>query len=141
MCCVRRRSAAGLPGLLKGAPEASWLLARLKHLSLSLSFPDDCLQTEDDLGGYMLELLAVKGVEPVARLTIEAECGEILLATEAASDPLAREVVGGLVDALVDDPPAVSRCELRVRAAELGGVNEYGWDGTKYLGVHNRRCD
>jgi hypothetical protein len=59
-----------LPGILKGAPLASWFLARLQYLWQSVTGPDAVYTPVDD-GGYSFEFLVVEGTSPVAewRLT------------------------------------------------------------------------
>src|SRR5689334_20522103 len=60
---------------LGGTPLASWVLGRLAGLSESSLFPAEFVRREGELGGFRIRLLAVRGVEPTARLRLAAECG------------------------------------------------------------------
>jgi len=131
---------AGLRKALRGAPVASWLLARLARLTWDNCSPEKYLQREDDMGGYLLELLIAKGAEPVARLTVDAGSELVELGGDAVSEEMAKEVVSRFIAALVEEPLAVERCRFYVCGAELGGYeNDYGWDGDDFLGAHNAR--
>ena len=126
--------------LLEGAPFASWLLARLQFLSASLSDgPAQIAEPEDDEGGFTLKLLVVvvDDATPVAMLGIEADNNGVAVFSKAVSESVARNIVRNLMEELAIDPASLERCELVVGAAELGGNNEYGWDGTSLLGKSN----
>lgn len=76
--------AAGVP--LRGAPLASWVLARLAALSESTLFPADFIRREGELGGFRIRLLAVRGTLPIAKLRIAAECGTTELIATAPDE-------------------------------------------------------
>ena len=125
---------------LGGAPLASWVLARLADLSESSLFPGDFVRREGELGGYRIRLLAVRGTEPVARLRLAAECGATMLTATAPDLETAAAAARALIDALKAEPDSLGRCRVTVPARELGNHrNEYGYDGSTLLGVHNVR--
>ena len=108
-------------------------------MSESTLFPDDSIRRDGELGGFRLRLLAVRGVEPIAKLRFAAECGAAELVARAPDAERAESAARGFIAALMADPKDLGRCRVAVKAAELGGHrNEYGFDGVALLGRHNR---
>ncbi len=67
-------AAVGAGLKLDSAPLASWVLARFAWMTESTMFPKDAVRREGELGGFRLRMLAVRGVEPIAKLRFAAEC-------------------------------------------------------------------
>jgi hypothetical protein len=125
---LRLRS-SGVAEQLGKVPSASWLFARLTALGVSGA------EKESDLGGIIFDLLACQARRLAAMIRIEANAGEIRSVIEARNRKLLSTVTQQFLDTLMEEPHVVAPCRIKVRAVELGGVNEFGWDGSAYLGL------
>lgn len=123
---------------LQKAPLASWVLARFAALSASTSFPSGFIRREGELGGFRIRLLAVRGTDPVAHVRFAAEGGVSTLHCKSADLATAAATAKKLIELLMAEPQHLERCEVSVKAMELGGHrNEYGYDGRGFLGHFN----
>jgi len=120
--------------LLGKAPLASWLFARLERISPGLA---EAVESEDDLGGWQICFRICADAKPVGLLFIEADSAEIAISVDAEDDQTAAAIRDQLVALLTAEPATVAVCELTIHAAELSHDNEYGWDGTQFLGTFN----
>lgn len=117
--------------LLGRAPLASWLFARLVFLG------SDCVEEENDLGGYNLHLVAKSGARVVGVVLVEADSDRIEMHVEGKSSNAVDGIKKQFTKLLLDEFSKVARCELEVNAAELDATNSYGWTGSSFLGEAN----
>lgn len=117
--------------LLGRAPLASWLFARLVFLGA------DCVEEENDLGGYSLHLVAKSGARVVGVVLVEADSDRIEMHVEGESSNAVDGIKKQFTKLLLNEFSQVAKCELEVNAAELDATNSYGWTGSYFLGEAN----
>jgi hypothetical protein len=132
-----RFTQSSMAGQLRGAPLASWFLARMERLSPGFA---KGVENEDDLGGYTACYVATKNALPCAMLSIAADSRQVGCGIEAKSEQVAVDAMGRFIELLMAAPESIDRCELTINAAELQTENEYGWNGDLFLGTHNGRA-
>lgn len=117
----------------EGAPVASWLLARLTHLSQgSLELHDETVEICEG-GVYVVDFVVRWNGIPAGKIQLQA--GRIGVALLGMVSPQAAHVVEAFVGAVQAEPEEVAACAVRARdpAWPEGEVCTYGYDGTRYL--------
>jgi hypothetical protein len=135
----------------RGAPVASWVLARLAALA-HLPAAGDRVHTIEG-GGYVLELAVLDAHRNlVGRLQLQGDANGNALFGQVRLGLSSSLAIQALVDALLAEPQAVAQYVLKVRDPDWrldpddftprptrDSFNAYGWDGVTYLGLGNIR--
>ncbi len=120
------------------APLASWVLGRFAAMTESTLFPAQFVRRDSEIGGFRLRFLVTKGADPIAKIRLAAEWGELKLVATASNLENATLAARGLIQALAADPTALGTYQIEAKALELGGHrNVYGYDGVALLGQLN----
>lgn len=131
-----------LPGL-GPAPEASWLIARLFHLTGERLGFESHDRLRNDGGGVPLKLIAFTRVlKPVAFLFFRADSTAITLSGECALEYMPRQIVDAFLATLLDKPLDLTVCKLITIDTDppdlplhrRGKAHIFGWDGKNFLG-------
>jgi hypothetical protein len=135
--------ASGKLPSLGPAPVASWVLARLFHLTnegLGFGTHDRCY---NDGGGYYLNFIAfTRAMKPTAFFYLHGTSNRIRLWGTCAGDASADTILASIADALTENPMELIACKLTtvdtdppdLHKRRFGKPHVYGWDGNKFLG-------
>jgi hypothetical protein len=146
---LRLAKSGRLPDL-KGAPVASWLMARLTRLTND-GIPCSKGKQGNDGGGYVIEFVTYADKDrPVASFQCQADGIGAAILGDCSDDCEPREVLDTFAAALLQAPTELMECALAVVDPEWkhdpdaytprpghDSCNWYGWDGSKFLGADN----
>ncbi|GAB4199721.1 MAG: hypothetical protein OHK0022_20200 [Roseiflexaceae bacterium] len=127
------------------APFASWLLARLWHLSggaVQLALNVDptgsgladggnylAFAVIEDAAGRVLAELQIEGMDIFAQIILTAR------SVHVSPD----DVITALANTLKAQPSQIAPCRIAIADPEQHGqIHEYGWDGSHFLGSYGR---
>lgn len=136
---------------LNGAPVASWVLARL--LAMTDNGFEDEVRERNDGGGFVLEFVVYKDTDtPVASFQLQGNTEGIAMLGERSGNHPNDQIVHAFVSAVVESPMDLKECRHLIKDPEWqhepgtfsptpvkGSTNQYGWDGSKFLGRDNIR--
>lgn len=139
-----------LPAELGSAPVASWVLARLRDLA-----PESIPETQEDFvdgGAYCVEMAAMQGETTIAELQIQGDSFGVVLIGYARSEEEAAKIFEDFTKCLLTAPQNIAVCRWEIYDPEWEddpscytpeptseSRNEFGWDGTTFLGRFNIR--
>jgi hypothetical protein len=124
---------------LRGAPVASWVLARLAALTGETLGSGQGEMQHNDGGDYNLEILVYRQDRtPVGQVQLQGGRGGVAALGECAATESPARIVEEFIAALLHEPKAVAPCQLRVRNLDTGKWRVFGYDDNKYLGRGRR---
>lgn len=128
---------------LGGAPLASWLLARLMHLTNErLGFEAQDKQYHDG-GGFYLNFIAFsKAMKPLAFFNLHGTSAGCRVWGQCDRDVQPQELLQNFLDALIAEPDMLMPCRLQcfdtdppdLDQRRISKPNVLGWDGKRFLG-------
>lgn len=139
------QAAPGLPDI-GTAPVASWLIARLLHLTRERVGFETTAKLYNDGGGYCLNFIAfTRDMKPIAFFYVQGTSQHCRCWGQCAPSQDPRDVVSSFVQALVADPTQLMECHLIVVDTDppnltqrrFGKPYELGWNGVSFLGVRH----
>lgn len=136
-------SASGRLPSLGPAPVASWVVARLFHLTGERLGIETHARLRNDGGGVPLRFIAfTPSLQPLAFLFLHCDSWGIDLSGECAGDALPEQITGAFISALLEKPNELTVCKLVTIDTDppdlphrrRGKPHVFGWDGEKLLG-------
>ncbi len=140
------RAAAGFPDL-GTAPLASWLIARLFHLTRERLGFETTSKLYNDGGGFYVNLIVFTRVlKPFAFIYVHGTSNNCRCWGQCARPHEATTVISSFVDSLTSEPMALMQCHLTVVDTDPPDLDKrrfskpypLGWDGTRFLGVTSK---
>ena len=138
------------PGLLDlgTAPLASWLVARLFHLTRERLGFETTTKLYNDGGGFYVNLIAfTRDLKPFAFFYVHGTSADCRCYGQCARSHEPGVMISSFVESLTSEPMKLMQCHLTVIDTDppdldkrrLGKPYSLGWDGTRFLGSPSRR--